>query len=221
MALLAAYKVLLCHHTKQTDMVVGTGIGGRNHSEIEPLIGFFVNTLPLRTDLSGDPDFRELLRRVREVCLEAYAHQDLPFEKLVEELQPRRDPVHPPIVQVMFILENAPLPELRLADLAVASVPIDSASAKFPLALLAFETAGNITCLFEFNTALFDAETISRFAKEYEAILEQVTEQPAVGLSAIMEALQNRAEQHRRQRESRYEEVVRGKLKDLTSRVVG
>jgi amino acid adenylation domain-containing protein len=219
MALLAAYKVLLRRHAKQTDIVVGTGIGGRNYSEIEPLIGFFVNTLPLRTDLSGDPEFRELLRRVREVCLEAYAHQDLPFEKLVEELQPRRDPVHPPIVQVMFILENAPLPELRLADLVIAPAPVESGSAKFPLALLAFETAETITCLFEYNTALFDEETIDRFAKEYEAILEQVVEQPAVRLGAIDEALQNRAEQHRRQQESRYEEVIRGKLKSLTSRV--
>jgi amino acid adenylation domain-containing protein len=189
MALLAAYKVLLCQYTRQTDLVVGTGIAGRTHSQIEPLIGFFVNTLPLRTDLSGDPDPRELLRRLREVCLEAFAHQDLPFEKLVEELQPKRDPAHPPVVQVMFVLENAPLPELRLADLAVAPVAIDSASAKFPLALLAYESGESITCLFEYNTELFDEETISRMAKNYELLLERMTSQPAAPLSILVRDL--------------------------------
>jgi amino acid adenylation domain-containing protein len=221
MTLLAAYEVLLFHLTKQADMVVGTGIAGRNYSEIEPLIGFFVNTLPLRTDLSGDPDFRELLRRIREVCLEAYAHQDVPFEKLVEELQPKRDPVQPPIVQVMFVLENAPLPELRLSNLMVGPVMVDSASAKFPLALLAYEAGESITCLFEYNTALFDEETISLIAKGYQMILELVTKQPAVRLSTLEEALRNRQEEHRRQEQSRYDEVVRRKLKGLTRRIAG
>jgi hypothetical protein len=221
MTLLAAYEVLLCHLTKQTDMVVGTGIAGRNYSEIESLIGFFVNTLALRTDLSGDPDFRELLRRIREACLEAYAHQDVPFEKLVEELQPKRDPVHPPIVQVMFVLENAPLPELRLSNLVVAPVTVDSASAKFPLALLAYEAGESITCVFEYNTALFDKGTISLMAKGYEMVLEQVTKQPAVRLGTLDEALRKIQEAHLRQEESRYDEVVRGKLMNLTRRIAG
>jgi amino acid adenylation domain-containing protein len=221
MTLLAAYEVLLCHQTKQTDMVIGTGLAGRTYSEIEPLIGFFVNTLPLRTDLSGDPDFCELLRRIREACLEAYAHQDVPFEKLVEELQPKRDPVHPAIVQVMFVLENAPLPELRLSDLVVAPVMVDSASAKFPLALLAYEAGESITCLFEYNTALFDDETISVMADGYEMVLEQVTKQPAVRLSMLDEALRKRQETHLRQEASRYDELVRGKLMNLTRRIAG
>jgi amino acid adenylation domain-containing protein len=192
MAMLAAWKVLLCHYARQFDVVVGTAIAGRNHNEIEPLIGFFVNTLPLRTDLSGDPGVRELLRRVREVCLGAYAHQDLPFEKLVEKLQPRRDSVRSPVVQVMFILENAPLPELRLSELKVAPVAVDSASAKFELALLAYEDGDSISCNFEYNTALFEEKTISRMARNYEAVLEQMTAQPTLHLSTLDQALSER-----------------------------
>ena len=189
MALLAAWKILLCHHAKQFDVVVGTAIAGRNQSEIEPLIGFFVNTLPLRTDLSGDPELRELLRRVREVCLKAYAHQELPFEKLVERLCPRRDHARPAIVQAMFVLENAPLAELRLADLKVAPVAVDSGSAKFELALLAQEDGESISCSFEYNTALFEETTIHRMAAEYESVLRQMTAQPTLHLSALHEAL--------------------------------
>jgi amino acid adenylation domain-containing protein len=189
MALLAAFKVLICHYTRQTDVVVGTGVAGRSHSEIEPLIGFFVNTLPLRTDLSGNPDSREFLRRVREVCLEAYAHQDLPFKKVVEQLRPRRDSARSPLVQVMFVLENAPLPELRLGDLKVSPFPVDSGSAKFELALLACEDGESIICNFEYNTALFEEKTISRMAANYQAVLQQMTAQPTLPLNMLYRAL--------------------------------
>jgi hypothetical protein len=218
MALLAAYELLLCHYTQRTDLVVGTAVAGRSRSEVESLIGFFVNTLPLRTDLSGDPDFHELLQRTREVCLNAYAHQDLPFEKLVEELQPRRDPVHPPIVQVMFILENTPLPSLRLSELTVAPFVLESGSAKFPLALLAYEDEDKITCLFEYNTALFDEQTISRMANHYAAILEKVTKQPSMRISLLHEALLEGDQHERRRQENSYDDVVRGRLKDMTRR---
>jgi amino acid adenylation domain-containing protein len=195
MMLLAAWKVLLCHLSGQVDLVVGTAIAGRNHSEIEPLIGFFVNTLPLRTDLSGNPDVRELLLRVRSVCLEAYAHQDLPFEKLVERLRPRRDSARSPIVQVMFVLENAPLPELRLSDLKVAPFPVDSCSAKVELALLASEDQDTIACHLEYNTALFEEKTVSRMAANYEVVLQQMSAQPTLKLSALHEILRAREQQ--------------------------
>ena len=117
MTLLAAFKVLLHRYTSQDDLVVGTPIANRNRLEIEGLIGFFVNTLVLRTDLSGDPNFRELLRRVREVCLGAYAHQDLPFERLVEELHLARNLSRNPLFQVMFVLQNAPATGVGTAGL--------------------------------------------------------------------------------------------------------
>ncbi|HEY6349974.1 MAG TPA: amino acid adenylation domain-containing protein [Candidatus Angelobacter sp.] len=185
MVLLAAWKVLLSGYAWQFDVVVGTAIAGRNRSEIEPLIGFFVNTLPLRTGLSGDPDFRELLRRVREVCLHAYEHQDLPFEKLVERLRPKRDAVRPPIVQVMFILENAPLPNLKLPGLNVAPFAVESGSAKFELSLLASEYQDAISCSFEYSTSLFEEKTIAKMAEVYEAVLQQMTAQPGQHLSSL------------------------------------
>jgi amino acid adenylation domain-containing protein len=193
MALLAAWKILLAQRARQSDLVIGTAIAGRNHSEIEPLMGFFVNTLPLRTDLSGNPSLRDLLHRIRETCLEAYAHQDLPFEKLVEQLQPRRDSVRAPIVQVMFVLENAPLPELRLGNLQISSFLVDSSSAKFELALLVSEANNMISCSFEYNTALFEKQTIFRMAEDYQAILQQMIAQPTQHLHAFEEALDHAA----------------------------
>jgi amino acid adenylation domain-containing protein len=193
MALLAAWKILLAQRARQSDLVVGTAIAGRSHSEIETLIGFFVNTLPLRTDLSGNPSLRDLLHRVRETCLEAYAHQYLPFEKLVEQLQPRRDWVRAPIVQVMFVLENAPLPELRLGNLQISSFPVDSGSAKFELALLVSEDKNTISCNFEYNTALFEEQTISRMAQDYQAVLQQMIAHPVLHLHALEESLDHAA----------------------------
>ena len=119
MTLLAAFKILLARYTGQDEVVVGTPIANRNWIEIENLIGFFVNTLVLRTDLSGNPPFKELLKRIREVTLGAFAHQDMPFEKLVEELQPERDITRTPFFQVMFSLQNAPMPPLKLSQVTM------------------------------------------------------------------------------------------------------
>src|SRR5207245_1139841 len=122
---------------------------------IEGLIGFFVNTLALRTDLSGNPSFHELLGRVRETTLGAYAHQDLPFERLVEVLQPERDLRYTPLFQVMFALQNTPMPALDLAGLTISPVPISSQTAKFDLTLTMLETDQGLSGWFEYNTDLF------------------------------------------------------------------
>src|SRR5439155_17880296 len=139
MTLLAALNVLLSRYSGQDDIVVGSTIAGRNRFEIEKLIGFFVNTLVLRTDLSGNPSFRELLGRARKTAMSAYAHQDLPFEKLVEELQPERDLSRNPLFQVMLILQNVPTAGQRMANLAVGPFPASSERSKFDLTVIVAE----------------------------------------------------------------------------------
>src|SRR5262249_39776034 len=133
MTLLAALKTLLYRYTRQADIRVGTPIAGRHYKETEPLLGFFVNTLVLRTDLSGNPTFRQLLSRVREVALSAYAHQDLPFEKLVDELQPERSLSHTPLFQVMFVMQNVPFSDIETPGLVLSPLAIESQTAKFDL----------------------------------------------------------------------------------------
>ncbi len=218
MTLFAVYLALLHHYTKQTDMVVGTAIANRNRAEIENLIGFFVNTLALRTNLSGDPGFSELLSHVREVALAAYAHQDLPFEKLVEELQPARDPKYPPLVQVMFVSENAPMSDPELSGLSLSPISIDGGGSKFDLALLVLETTEGLTCLFEYNTDLFEAATISRMATHYETLLRSVIAQPETRLSMLGEVLDEAERRRHIAQEKEYEEIIQRKLKRIMRR---
>ena len=142
MTLLAAFDLLLCRYAGQEQVLVGSPIANRNRSETEGLIGFFVNTLVLRGDVRGNPSFRELLRRVRETALGAYAHQDLPFEKLVEELQPERDMSRSPLFQVMFVLQNAPGEALELEGLSLSGVESAGETAKFELMLALAEGGG-------------------------------------------------------------------------------
>ncbi|HEU0253085.1 MAG TPA: amino acid adenylation domain-containing protein, partial [Pyrinomonadaceae bacterium] len=155
MTLLAAFNVLLYRHTGQTDIVVGTPIANRTRAEIEPLIGFFVNTLVLRTELNGNPSFSELLKRVREVCLGAYAHQDLPFEKLVELLQPDRGLTHAPLFQVTFALTNAPreLSESKTLEWSILDVATETS--KFDLSLQLVETEDGLRGSLQYNVDLF------------------------------------------------------------------
>ncbi len=185
MTLLAAFQVMLARYSSQTDIAVGSPIANRTRAEIEGLIGFFVNQLVLRCDLSGDPTFRELLRRVREVCLGAYGHQDLPFEKLVEELQPERSLSHQPLFQVGFALQNAPMPELTVADLTLRPLDIDTGTAKFDLSLYLTETPAGLAGSFEYSTDLFDATTIARMIRQLQTLLEGIALDPGRPLSAL------------------------------------
>ncbi|MGA9380531.1 MAG: condensation domain-containing protein, partial [Phormidium sp.] len=162
MTLLAGFKVLLYRYTGQTDIIVGTPIANRHIREIEGVIGFFVNTLVLRTDLSTQPSFTELLKQVREVSLAAYTHQDLPFEMLVEALQPERDISYTPVVQIMFALQNAPVNQLELTGLTVSQIQVEEAVAKFDITLSMEETERGIIGVWEYNTDLFNSSTIER-----------------------------------------------------------
>jgi amino acid adenylation domain-containing protein len=189
MTVLAAFKALLARYTNQTDIVVGTPVANRGQAETEGLIGFFLNTLVLRTDFSGNPTFAELLGRVRETALGAYAHQEIPFEKLVEELQPRRGLSHSPFFQVMFVLENVAQWESGgtqiLSGLTMSRFPIGRAAAKFDLTLLIRESPDGWSCFIENNTDLFDTQTIDRLVTHFQTLLEAAVAQPELRLSEL------------------------------------
>jgi amino acid adenylation domain-containing protein len=174
MTLLAAFQTLLARYSGQEDISVGTSIAGRTHSELEGLIGFFVNTLVLRTDLSGDPTFRDLLGRVREVSLGAYDHQDLPFEKLVEELQPQRDLSRSPLVQVLFQLLNFSDKDLALLGLEMSRLPSSSERVRFDLEMYLWQQARNVRGVIIYSTDLFEAATIERMVGHFVTLLEGV-----------------------------------------------
>src|SRR5215216_339771 len=171
MTLSAAFKILLSRYSGQQNISIGTPIANRNRAEFDRLIGFFINTLVLRTDLSGDPTVRELLQRERDVALGAYAHQDIPFEKLVDELQPNRNLSHTPLFQVMFALQNVPREALDLPELNLTSFGVELTTAKFDLTLMMEDTAQGLFGALEYNTDLFDATTIARMANHFERLL--------------------------------------------------
>ncbi len=195
MTMFAAFNVLLHRYTGQHDLVIGTPIANRNQSEIEGLIGFFVNSLVMRTDVSGDPTFRELLARVRERAVEAYAHQDLPFERLVEELESERDPARNPLFQVVFAVQNAPMPDMRMGDLTIRWQWAETLASRFDLEIHVQDSDDKLHVVFVYNTDLFDQSTIERMMQHFRVILEAVTENPELRLSHI--PLTTEAEQHR------------------------
>jgi amino acid adenylation domain-containing protein len=195
MVLLAAFQVLLARYTGEDDIVVGTPVAGRNRRELEPLIGFFVNTLVLRTNLDGRPDFTEVLRRVREVSLGAFAHQDVPFEMLVEELQPERDLSRTPLFQVMFGFQNTPEADFNLPQLKFSPVEIENEKARFDLTFDAEESDGRIYLTLSYSTALFVADTIRRMIAHLRLLLEGI----ATGAKLPISQLPLLAQTERRQ----------------------
>lgn len=176
MTLLASFHVLLARYARQTDVVVGAPIAGRTQAQLENLIGFFVNMLPMRADLSGNPPFRELLRRVRNVALDAYAHQDMPFEKLVEELRPERTAARPPLVQVAFVLQNTPGRDVKLPGLNVTQFDVWTDTAKLDLTLLVSEAAnGAHLATLEYNADIFDRATAARMLGHWRTMLDAIS----------------------------------------------
>ncbi len=196
MTMLAAFQVLLSRYTGQEDIVIGSPIANRNRAELEPLIGFFVNSLVLRTDLAGNPTFRELLGRVRETTIEAYDRQDLPFEKLVEELHPDRDLSRNPLFQVVFALQNAPMQALELPGITLNPLQFEVTTTRFDLELhlweqgfglsgLWSEKAEGISGFLAYNTDLFDKSTISQFLAHFQTLLTAIVANPDIAIADL------------------------------------
>jgi amino acid adenylation domain-containing protein len=192
---LAAFAALLARYTGQEDIVIGTPVGGRSRAETEGLLGCFGNTLALRTDLSGDPTFQELLRRVRRSTLDAFDHQDLPFQRLVEELQPGRDPSRPPLFQVGLSVESAPANPPEFAGLVVEVVEADYSWSKVDFTLSVLDLPSGLRLMIEYRTDLFEEETIRRLRAHMEALLAGAAAEPACRLSGL--PLLTESERHR------------------------
>ncbi|MEA2694508.1 MAG: hypothetical protein QOJ16_3895, partial [Acidobacteriota bacterium] len=185
MTLLAAFQALLSRWSGQEDVTVGSPIAGRRRPEVEGLIGFFVNTLALRLDLSGRPAFRDLLSRVRELAVAAYEHQDLPFERLVEALRPERQLARSPLFQVMFALQNAPAAPLSLPGLDLAVVPVELGVARFDLTFALREGEGRLAGGIEYNRDLFDPPTVARLARHFETLLAAALADPGRAIAEL------------------------------------
>jgi len=178
MVLVAGFQTLLYRYTGQEDILVGSPIAGRTRSDAEGLIGLFLNTQVIRGDLSGSPTVGELIRRVRNKALEAHQHQEVPFEKLVEALHPQRDLSRSPLFQVMFVLQNEPLEALKLTGLKLRPLPIHSGTSKFDLTISVEEKSDGLGGYVEFNSDLFDRETIIRLIGHYETVLRAMAADP-------------------------------------------
>ncbi|MCI0352635.1 MAG: condensation domain-containing protein, partial [Acidobacteriales bacterium] len=178
MTLLAAFQTLAFRYTGREDIITGSAIANRSRPEFEPLVGFFVNTLPLRTRLDPRMTFRQLLQRIRQVTIEAYEHQDLPFDRLVEELQPERDTSYQPLIQTMFIQLNVPMPDTPGSGITWLPFELDFGQSRFDLTLEVNDTPKGFEGRMEYAADLFEAATIARMAAQYQTLLESVIENP-------------------------------------------
>jgi hypothetical protein len=219
MTMLAGFQSLIFHYTKQPDIVLGTDLANRTNVETESLIGFFVNLLPMRTDLSGDPSFEELLERVREVAFGSYAHQDLPFDKLVEELQPERSRSHNPVVQVLFVQQNTPRTATTMPGIDMTPYMLDMPS-KFDMAVFVTEIDKGIAGTWLYNPDLFDATTIARMAGLFRLGLEKATANPAMKLSDLTSALREAEQEDRASQHKEFQAVGLQKLKSVKRKVI-
>jgi Non-ribosomal peptide synthetase modules and related proteins len=187
MTLLAAFQVLLTYYTDQDDIVIGTDIANRNRTETEALIGFFVNQLTLRLNLSGNPDFTELLARARQMVLDAYTHQDLPFEKLVEAINPDRKFSRTPLFQTKLVLQNAPVPTMNVSGLSLQRFQLQEVRelAKFDLLVTLTETDEGLRGAIEYSLAVFERREIEGLIRLYEAVLSNIVERPETSLEEL------------------------------------
>jgi non-ribosomal peptide synthetase component F len=220
MALLSSFQLLLSSLNGQEDIVVGSPTAGRNRRETESLIGYFVNTLVLRANLSGDLSFRELLARTREVAFGAYANQDVPFEKLVEELHPERTLSHNPLFQVWFALQNAPIERSEWLGLSWEPIDIDNATTRHELQLTLWETDNGFEGAFTYSTDLFDAETIGCFVEQFKYLLEIVVADPEIRLSVLRARIDEVGREYRQRLAKLLEAASQQKLRSVKRRSV-
>jgi amino acid adenylation domain-containing protein len=220
MTLLAAFKTLLYYLTGQTDIVVGTDIANRDRVEVENLIGFFVNQLVLRQELSPNSTFVELLKKVRAMTLEAYTHQDLPFEMLVETLNPDRDESRTPLFQVKIVLQNTPVEKLSLPGLTLTPIGGERSAAKFDLVLNLYDIGGGLGALLEYSADLFEESTARRILNRFHSLLERIVDRPGAKLQELVELLieEDRGEQLKKDRE--LENVLLRKFKSARRRAI-
>ena len=218
MSLLATFQTLLHYYTDEADIVVGTDVANRNIAETEKLIGFFVNQLVLRTDLSRNPTFRELLARVRDVCLDAFAHQDLPFDKLVEILKPERSLKYSPLFQVKLVLQNTPADRLELPGLTLELLGMDRETAQFDLLLNLTDTQQGLSGALEYNADIFNASTVSQIVKNFQILLEHVVEQPDSRLDDLKELLAQADRRRRTAKQAEHGEALRQRLRAIKQR---
>jgi len=204
MLLLAAFKVLLYRYTAQDDILIGVAVANRNRSEIEPLIGFFVNMLPLRTDLSGNPKFSELLKRVKAVALGGYAYQEMSFEKLVKELQPERITWEMPLFNIAFGVQNTPNVAPDLPGIKITPIITEQERARFDLTLWITENIDGMEARWTYSKDLFEEETVRRMHDHFETLLFSIVDRPdarltTLNISSMAETRLNNNEQVDRQ----------------------
>jgi hypothetical protein len=207
MVVLAALKALFHYYSRQDRITIGAPVAHRHRAETQSLIGLFLNTLVLCTDMSGDPGFRELLKRVREVSLGAHAHQDVPLEKLVEALQPERSLSGQPLFQVTYTLQTAGKGVMRLSGLVVRPVKLANETAQFDLVVNGVDSEYGLAGVFEYSTDLFDGATIALMAQHFGEILNLVVAQPEMRLSQIEESLAEAERQQEHLREQEYKQA--------------
>jgi aspartate racemase len=182
MTLLSAFYVLLHAKARQDDVIVGTDLANRSSIETETMIGFFVNQAALRVDLSGDPEFTQLLARVRTVAMEAYLHQDVPFDRVVEAVNPPRERNRTPLFQVKFVLQNAPRPKLEMDNLLLTEIELDTGAAKFDLLINVLQQDTALRMLWEYSSEIFRESTVRRMADCYLSLLESIVLNPELRL---------------------------------------
>ena len=207
MTILAGLSTLLYRHTEQDDIIIGTDVANRNQGQIEGLIGFFINILLLRTDLSGNPSFRELLLRVREITLDAYAHQDLPFGKLVETLQPERSLNQTPLFQVLLVFQNAPIPPLELPGLTLKPLELYEGEAKFDLVLFIEETEEGMIGTWKHKPDKLNPNTLYRLSKRFQTLLQNIVNHPDLKIEEL--EMQTEAEKQQKIKEQSQREKAK------------